>query len=341
MPNIMIVGGYGAVGSKIARQLADKPDNHVIVAGRNLDRAAHVARTIGGEARHIDLSDSTTWNTALESIDLAVVCIDQKDTTFLETLSNRGIDCVDVTAGDDFFQKAEALRANCAVVLSVGLAPGLSNLLAIKAAEGMEHIEAIEIGLLMGTGDEHGSGAIAWSTAQMFDPLAPHDDAMVDFGSDFGSRRAYFMDFADQHVLTRTMPGVKAVTRVAYDSALLTAALFWIGRRFAGNQWMQKLIERVSHTPTFGSDKCVLTVTAKGRIANQQVQRTAHFFGRKEAAVTAAMAVATTEDVLSCGIDPGIHHAHKALDSEAVFARIEKWGHGRFVIGPIVSSIRP
>ncbi len=341
MPNIMIVGGYGAVGSKIARQLADRPDNHVIVAGRSLDRAVQVASAIGSEARRIDLSDSTTWNAALENVNLAVVCIDQKDTAFLQALSDRGIDCVDVTAGDEFFQKAEALQASTAVVLSVGLAPGLSNLLAAKAVEGMEHTQAIEIGLLMGTGDEHGSAAIAWSTAQMFDPAALHDDAMVDFGPDFGNRRAYFMDFADQHVLTRTMPGVKAITRAAYDSALLTAALFWIGRRFAGNGWMQKLIERVSHMPTFGSDKCVLTVTAKGRIGNQPVQRTAHFFGQKEAAVTAAMAVATAEDVLSGLIKPGIQHAHEALDAEEVVARIEKWGHGSFAIGPIVSLVRP
>lgn len=341
MPNIMVVGGYGAVGSKIARQLAETLDNHIIVAGRSLDRAVKVASAIGGEARRIDLSDSTTWNAARENVDLAVVCIDQKSTSFLKALSDHRIDCVDVTAGDEFFQKAEALQARNTIVLSVGLAPGLSNLLAAKAVEGMEHVEAIDIGLLMGTGDEHGSAAIAWSTAQMFDPEAAQDDAIVDFGPDFGRRRAYFMDFADQHVLMRTMAGVKAVTRVAYDSALLTNALFWIGRRFAGNQWMQKLIERMSHMPTFGSDKCVLTVTARGRLRNQPVLRTAHFFGQQEAAVTAAMAVATTQDLISGMIEPGIHHAHETLDAEAVFARIEKWGHGSFAIGPIVSLVRP
>jgi saccharopine dehydrogenase (NAD+, L-lysine-forming) len=341
MPTILIAGGYGAVGSKIARQLSGDAANTVIIAGRNLAKAQQAASASGGMARNLDLTNPDTWAAALDGVDLVIVCIDQSETGFLEMVTARGIAYIDVTAGDEFFRKAEALTTTCTVLLSVGLAPGLSNLLTVEAASDMEQIDSIEIGLLMGTGDEHGSAAIAWSTAQMFDPNAKRDDAIVDFGPDFGRRRAYFMDFADQHVLNRTLNGVKTITRVTYDSALLTSALFWLGRSFSGNRHMENLVNRISHMPTFGSDKCVLTVTAKGRIAGQPVERTVHFFGQKEAAVTAAMAVAIAENVLNGRITTGIHHAHEVVAAKAIFARMEKWGHGRFAIGPIVSSVQP
>jgi saccharopine dehydrogenase-like NADP-dependent oxidoreductase len=223
------------------------------------------------------------------------------------------------------------------VVLSLGLAPGLSNLLAAAAANELDTVESIEIGLLMGTGDDHGSAAIAWSTHNMFDPKAPRDDAQINFGSDFGVRRAHFMDFADQHVLARTMPGVRTVTRATYDSALLSRLLFWLGRTFAGNATMEKLVERVSHMPTFGSDKCVLSVTAHGQREGRHVAQDAFFLGQREAAVTAAVAVLAAEEVLAGRVSRGVHHSHQVLDGPAIFAALERLGHGRVLL----SGLRP
>ncbi|MVS98519.1 saccharopine dehydrogenase NADP-binding domain-containing protein [Devosia marina] len=341
MTTILIAGGYGAVGSKIAQQLADRKDTAVIIAGRSLEKARAEAKAIGAEARMIDLRQSASWAAALEGVDLVVTCIDQTDTAFLQTLGEHGIACVDVTADDAFFRKAEALDLPTTAVFSVGLAPGLSNLLAIAAARGLDHLDRIEIGILMGTGDEHGTAAIAWSMAQMFDPDAPRDDAVMDFGPDFGRRRAYFMNFADQHVLRRTLPGTNAITRVAYDRALLTTLLFWVGRRFAGNRTIQALFNRISHLPLPGSDKCVLSIRAHGQTADRPVLRSAMFQGRREAAVTAAMAVAVADTLLSGPMQPGVHHAHQIVDADTILARIEQWGHGTFTIGPIESAIVP
>ncbi|MBN9332216.1 hypothetical protein [Devosia sp.] len=333
MPSTLLVGGYGAVGSQIARTLASKPENHVIVAGRNLTKAA----AIGFGARRIDLGAPPTWADALEGIDLVVASIDQKDTAFVSEVTRRGIGYIDVTAGDDFFRHVEALEVRTPVVLSLGLAPGLSNLLSAAAAKQLDVVESIEIGILMGTGDDHGSAAIAWSTRNMFDPKAPRDDARISFGPDFGMRQAHFMDFADQHVLARTMPGVRTVTRVTYDSAMLSGLLFWLGRTFAGNATMQALVERISHMPTLGSDKCVLSVTAHGKRASRPVAQDAFFFGRREAAVTAAVAALAAEDVLAGRVPPGIHHSHQVLDGQAIFTALERLGHGRVQF----SDLRP
>lgn len=333
MPDILIVGGYGAVGSQIAHALAAKPENNVIVAGRSLAKA----QAIGLGARRIDLGASGTWSEALEGIDMVVVSIDQTDTAFVSEVARRGIGYIDVTAGDGFFRQVEALEVDVPAVLSLGLAPGLSNLLAAAAAKELDTVESIEIGILMGTGDDHGSAAIAWSTHNMFDPKAPRDDAQIHFGPDFGMRKAHLMDFADQHVLSRTMPGVRAVTRVTYDSALLSGLLFWLGRTFAGSGVMEKFVERVSHMPTFGSDKCVLSVTAHGLREGRRVAQDAFFFGQREAAVTAAVAVLAADQVLVGRVPGGVHHSHQVLDGAAIFAELERLGHGRVQL----SDLRP
>lgn len=335
MPDILIVGGYGAVGLQIARTLSANAENHVIVAGRSLAKGL----ATGFEARVIDLGSSGTWASALERVDLVIACIDQTNTDFVAEIVRRGIGYIDVTAGDAFFRQVEALTIRSPVLLSLGLAPGLSNLLAAAAAKELDAVSSIEIGILMGTGDDHGAAAIAWSTRNMFDPAARRDESQINFGPEFGVRRAYFMDFADQHALARTMPGVRTVTRVTYDSALLSTLLFWLGRTFAGNAKMEKLVERVSHMPTFGSDKCVLSVTAHGRRGGRTVAQDAFFFGRREAAVTAAVAALAAEAVLAGRVSPGVHHSHQVLDGQSIFAALERLGHGRVQLPPLRTNL--
>lgn len=330
MPTILIAGGYGAVGSKIAAHLSKSGQHRIIIAGRSLDKARATASTLAAEARRIDLSAPATWADALDGVDLVITCIDQTDTRFIEQVAQRGIAYLDVTANDALFAQVEQLSVASPVLLSVGLAPGLSNLLAIVAANQLDSVSHIEIGLLMGVFDEHGSAAIDWATEKMFDPAAPHDDAKVDFGPDFGTRTAYFMDFSDQHALQRTLPGVKATSRVTYDIALLAGTLFWFGRTFAGNRAMEKLIARTSHLPNFGAGKCALTVTATGLLNGQPAQRTAQFFGQKEGLVTAVIAALMAEELLAGAVPPGVHHSHQVIKAEPLMAELTRLGHGTF-----------
>lgn len=330
MPTILIAGGYGAVGSKIAAHLSHNAQNRIVIAGRSLDKARATASTLAAEARRIDLSTQDSWSAALEGIDLVIVCIDQTDTRFIEAVAERGIAYLDVTANDTLFAQVEQLTVSSPVLLSVGLAPGLSNLLAVVAANQLDSVTHIEIGLLMGVFDEHGSAAIDWATEKMFDPAAPRDDAKIDFGPAFGTRTAYFMDFSDQHALERTLPGVKATSRVTYDIAILAGTLFWFGRTFAGNKAMEKLIARTSHLPNFGAGKCALTVTATGHSNGQPAKRTAQFFGQKEGLVTAVIAALMAEDLLAGTVPPGVHHSHQVIKPEPLMAELTRLGHGTF-----------
>ena len=170
---ILIVGGYGHVGRSIARRIAPIFLGRVIVAGRNLDKARRTAAEIGHgvEARAICIRDPGAVET-LHDVAIAVVCLDQCDTRFVEQCFARGIDYVDIRADYEFLSQVDgfdhlAKHNGATAMLSVGVARGLTKILAARAVERMDRTDRIDIVLELGLGDDHGRAALEW----MFDNL--------------------------------------------------------------------------------------------------------------------------------------------------------------------------
>ena len=170
---ILIVGGYGQVGRSIAERLARIFPNRVMVAGRNVYKAKATAAELGygTEGRAVDIfaADAAA---ALSDVSLAIVCLDQSDTGFVEQCLSHGTHYIDISADYAFLSEVEKLddlakRNGAAAVLSVGVAPGLTNMLAARARERMERTDRIDIVLEFGLGDHHGPAAVEW----MFDNL--------------------------------------------------------------------------------------------------------------------------------------------------------------------------
>jgi saccharopine dehydrogenase (NAD+, L-lysine forming) len=228
---ILVVGGYGAVGAHLCRALAAQGGVEIVAAGRRLDRAAALAAELNATGRRLDLDDPATWEGVVKRLDLVVMCMDQKSTAFVEYLFARGIGYVDITAEDRLFRRIERLPPRSAAMLSVGLAPGLTNLLATDAAAQLDSVERIAIGILTGLGDAHGTAGKAWTAQRMFDPAEPRASALLDFGAPWGRRRAHSVGFADQHALARTLR-IPVTTRLAFESRLATAATFGLARLF-------------------------------------------------------------------------------------------------------------
>jgi saccharopine dehydrogenase-like NADP-dependent oxidoreductase len=82
---ILIVGGYGVVGTRIAAQLPAEYPGCVVIGGRNLERADDLAKSIGHgvRGRKIDITAPATIASALEDIAVVISCIDQPSRTLL------------------------------------------------------------------------------------------------------------------------------------------------------------------------------------------------------------------------------------------------------------------
>ncbi len=189
------------------------------------------------------------------------------------------------------------------MLLNVGLAPGLTDLLA--AAVHASAPGPIDLAVFLGAGERHGAAAVAWSygllgrrfrdtstgslvrnytTPRRFDLPGHH------------RRRLYRVDFSDQHVLTRDL-GVPVRTYFGLDSRLATASLAtltWLPGASSAPQGL--------HLP--GGDQWL--VLARGH------DGTSHWAsGRVEAHATAV--VAATAARVVCGLPTGVHHLHQVL----------------------------
>ena len=78
--DILVVGGYGMVGSRIAARLASHFPGQVAIAGRDQHRAAALSSKLGfgTRARRVDANDAASIDMALEGVGTVMMCVAQR-----------------------------------------------------------------------------------------------------------------------------------------------------------------------------------------------------------------------------------------------------------------------
>ena len=107
--NHIILGGYGNIGSMIARFLIEKSNVHVIVAGRRYTQAQAEANKYGerATAREIDVGSVENYDNVLTDVDLVVTCFDLPDDRFPRACLERSINYVDISAEPDVLSSCQ------------------------------------------------------------------------------------------------------------------------------------------------------------------------------------------------------------------------------------------
>ncbi|KAB2386211.1 NAD-dependent epimerase/dehydratase family protein [Actinomadura montaniterrae] len=293
MTTVLVLGGYGAVGRHLVARL--RQDGHTaLTAGRDAVRAD----------RPVDLAqpDLRSYQSSLDGIDVVVNASGKEEPRLAELATARGAAFVDITATASYVAALERLDPPRPVLLSVGLAPGLTNLLA--AAVHRASPGPIDVAVLLGAGERHGPAATDW-TYRLLGGRFHHDGTVVrnftrprrfDLPG-YGRRRLYRLDFSDQHTLTRDL-NVRTRTYFGLDSRTATTAL-------AALTWLPggSRLPRGLHVP--GGDDWLLL--AQGHDGTTRWAR-----GRNQSHGTAIIAAAAVG--LVTGLPPGTHHLHDVLD---------------------------
>lgn len=303
---VLVLGGYGAVGRHAVEQLRANGDE-AYAAGRDPARADRVVdlRAPGLEA----------YKEALAGVDAVVNAAGAEDPHVVRETAAAGIPFVDVTATTGYVAALEAHGGYPApVLLSVGLAPGLTTLLA-TAAHADAPGEPVDIGLVLGAGEKHGPAATDWSYALLGRRFAdthggpPVRNYTAPRAFDIpglGRRRLYRADFSDQHTLTEHL-GTPVRTYFAMDSRAATLGLATLTRLPGGSRAPRGL-----HLP--GTDRW----WALARRADAPSARTWWARGRSQSRATALLAVLAARHAQS--LPGGVHHLHEVLtltDAEA------------------------
>lgn len=195
-------------------------------------------------AVRVDVTDASSVRAVLRRWRPSVValCVDVPDGSLHAVCLEEGVSVVDVTASAEQFANVEALapiarKRGASIVLSVGVAPGLTNVLARQAVSALGgHAESVDLTVMVGAREEHGAEAVRWTIDGILEPDAAHHSARRVDVPGIGRRTAHDMPFADQVSLRRTLGVPSVTTRLCLDSRALTWLLFGFGRSRLGRR---------------------------------------------------------------------------------------------------------
>ncbi|WP_239616588.1 saccharopine dehydrogenase family protein [Cohnella mopanensis] len=326
---IMVIGGYGTVGSTICTLLGKKFPGKIIAAGRSYDKAARFCQQTGNIVLPMRLDiELPVEEYIFNGVKLVIMCLDQPSTRIAQMCLELGIHYIDISADISILsqienQAAHAREFHATAVLSVGLAPGLTNLLAKKAIEQLDEIREIRIYNMLGLGEQHGDAAIDWTLDHLQTGFQRR--RKTNLGKGIGRRTAYSFDFSDQHVLPVTLQVTSVTTYLIFDSAVVTTGLALMKRmrlmrilkyKFV-SQWIKASMKRIR----MGSDKFVIKVEASGKKkgVNHEVECLAE--GRNEGDMTARITALIGESVYVSPYPFGVFHIEQLFDLDDVMRK--------------------
>ena len=332
--NILILGGYGNVGSMIAKSLIEKSDVNVIVAGRRYAQAQKKANEFGerATAREITVSAEQDYDAALHDVDIVVVCFDLPDGRFPRACLERGVDFVDISAESEVLSCIEALdelarEHHATALISVGLMPGISSLMAKRGVEKFGEAKRVDNVALLGLGEVFGSASANWTISHYGDRYAVNR-IKINMGEEIGVRTAYRFAFADQYMIHKTLPIDEAFSWGCYDRVLSThfiglvriLRLGWLFRYPAFRSWLVSVIQKFR----FGSDVFVLTSRVKGNLPGQVYQ--SWLRGNGEAEITALIAAESILKLIQNRPPTGVYHSEQIFNLETFIPLLSSEG---------------
>lgn len=348
--NIIVIGGYGQVGQTICNLLGEIFPGKIIAAGRNLNKAKAFSNTTQGKVMPLQLDITKPIDPAvMEQAAVVVMCMDQQNTHIVELCAQTGTHYVDITASYPFLAQVgtmdkDFVKAGSTALLSIGLAPGLTNLLALEAKKYISHHEQTDISILLGLGEAHGQAALDWTVGGMNEAFEiielgkPRKVAsftegkVVNFGSRLGKRKAYRFNFSDQQVLPTTLNLPTVSTRLCLDSRFITASL--------GVSKKLGILKLLKYRPirnavmammgwlAGGKPQFAVKVDSWGYVntsntkQNGAVHVQQYLYGLKEAEITAIVAAKVVEEVYRGELAHGVYHVEQLFQLQEILAAI-------------------
>ncbi len=344
---ILVVGGYGQVGRVICKDLGNKFPGNVVAVGRNYDKAEQFTRTTNGKVipLEFDVFADNNNNNILEEISVVVMCLDLNDTRFIEQCIDKGIHYVDISASYSFLSKIMSLdekakASGSTIILSVGLSPGLTNLLVQYSKTQFDVLHRSDIFVLLGLGEEHGKAAIEWMVDNMHTTFevsengykkqvkSLEDGKATLFSENFGNRIAYRFNFAEQHFLPVTLDIKRVSHRICFDSRLVTQSLAAFRKLGILNLLKLKPLRNAAvkmfENIQFGSDAYVIKVDSSGKKDDKITEFKCSVIGRNQSEATGKVAAVITESIYIKKHPSGVYHIEQIFNSSDIIDRLSE-----------------
>ena len=353
MTTILILGGYGATGRRLAKHLLAQTGYDIEIAGRNLGKAQAFVDSLHdprASARRADATDPASLREALQGVDFLLVAA--PTTHHAETVVcaalDAGVDYLDVQYSD---AKLHALRAHqkeihekkLCFVTEAGYHPGLPSAMIRYAASKLDRIESAHVGGYLNIGnlqyteavDELMEGFIHYQ-AQVYKNGAwtgpsSWDMRKFDFGEGVGIKSGYSMFFEELHCIPEMYPTLKNTGFYIAGSNLLAdlilTPIIMIGLKIAPKRGIRPLGKLM----WWGMNKArppyrvVLKVEAAGQRNSRQVQVEAsieHEDGYELTAIPVVALLMQYDRIRR----PGLHMMGHLAEPDRLFQDMEQMG---------------
>ncbi|MGF1717568.1 hypothetical protein L4D08_22145 [Photobacterium chitinilyticum] len=225
----------------------------------------------------------------------------------------------------------------------------MSNLLAKHCNTVIRDMRFADIYILLGMGEAHGDAAYRWTFEDINDQFSVKEEGKVEqvasfeagkktiFSDYLGNRTAFRSNFADQHVIPRTLDLDSVSTRLCTDSPLITW-LFALLKKTGGSKILKfravqdYLIKLLTLFP-FGTDQYVVKVEA-GSSRDTGILYECSVSGNGEGHITGLVAAKVAEELHISSFEPGVFHIEQlfeplpfieSLASTAEYRALTRW----------------
>jgi hypothetical protein len=222
------------------------------------------------------------------------------------------------------------------------LAPGLTNLLASYCKSALDDVQRVDIYILLGLGEAHGEAAIRWTLENLNTEFLVNQNSGlktvksfaegkgVMFPEPFGRRVAYRFNFADQHVIVKTLETDSAATWLCFDSAIFTQ-IFAIMRKIRLSNLLRLKIAQdigVKALRRFhpGSNVFCIKVEAIATGDSTTSGYECLINGRGEGRITGLITAQVAEHLYWSSLPVGVFHIEQLFQPLDVISRLTSYG---------------
>jgi hypothetical protein len=331
-PPLLIVGGYGLVGSLAARLLRERhPDLPLLLGGRHPERGRELAASLGATVVAIDAAARQPLAYLPQRPVAVLAAVSDTGDHLLTDAMRRGIPIADIhRAGPasilDVAVGAARERPVAPVLLAGGWMAGVSALMAAAVVRALGTADRIDITALASSDDRVGpdswgfSERLAWPYYVMRNgrrrPAHPLTGLRRVCCADGAERQAVLVGTLEQTTLPLTLGVPTVETRMALQSAAELYGLIGLKRSGALRALADPSLRRVRAAllehPGSG-DIAGITVTARGAAGTASIDLL-DIGG--QAHLSAIGACRAAEQVLDAGLPAGISFPEQSADPQ-------------------------